>query len=829
MTPRPRTIPALSNGPFPTSAPGPSTSAQGTPPETNTPDPSSGPQALTSSAPARLASDAAQARPFSSPAITAPAGWERFAEQILDLLAEPTNSFWAFDEVPTAISTQDDSSKTGDPDARDEEVETSSKDIDEPAADTVDIPDAAANADDAEEEPEWDHPPDDPDPDDPLAFFDEEAVFGPLKLPVPPPRDPRAGLIPRLLPLLATLRLARTFRTAEQLRARLLAHGAIVVIETGEAALDKSVEAVLAALLPDKPRSAIRAPFISLLDEGLDRGSTRPRSFPGLGDLLEQALLRGRGVILITADASVLPDPIAALSPEVISLVPPDRPILGHLLQLLRPELEDHALDRLPGDDALAGLDIPTIALALRASDAQTFSDRLATALTAEPPKPEPGPGLRDFPLPQPVRDAVDQLLADLHEWQDGRLPWKDVTRGFLLYGPAGSGKTEVARLIAQEAEVTFFGTSLAKLQASGSRGSDTIRELRALFAKAAAAAPAVVFIDELDAVGDRDRPHDHNSSWTNAIVAGFLEVLDGFDSMEGVLSIAATNYPNKIDAALRRPGRFDQLLTLGHPAPDQLPAAIRWHLGRDLPDADLTGLARQCIGMSGAEVARLVRSARALARREREPLAIHHLEASLTATRPPLNPALRWRVAVHESGHTLAAHLSSLGTPHRVAIHADGGFTETPRLATSATLGEMEAMLTTLMAGRAAERLILGEASAGAGGLADSDLAKATELATALEVSFGLADGLIWRGAPDQVHEILTSDADLRRRVEERLVRSEAEAERMLEASRDRLDMLAHRVMTEGLVAGDTLSALLVDPCEGRDRSSGPRETRGE
>jgi len=112
---------------------------------------------------------------------------------------------------------------------------------------------------------------------------------------------------------------------------------------------------------------------------------------------------------------------------------------------------------------------------------------------------------------------------------------------------------------------------------------------------------------------------------------------------------------------------------------------------------------------------------------------------------------------------------------------------------------------------------------------LADSDLAKATELATALEVSFGLADGLIWRGAPDQVHEILTSDADLRRRVEERLVRSEAEAERMLEASRDRLDMLAHRVMTEGLVAGDTLSALLVDPCEGRDRSSGPRETRGE
>ena len=237
---------------------------------------------------------AAQARPFSSPAITAPAGWERFAEQILDLLAEPTNSFWAFDEVPTAISTQDDSSKTGDPDARDEEVETSSKDIDEPAADTVDIPDAAANADDAEEEPEWDHPPDDPDPDDPLAFFDEEAVFGPAQAARPPASRPaRRSDPPASAAACHLCAWHGTFRTAEQLRARLLAHGAIVVIETGEAALDKSVEAVLAALLPDKPRSAIRAPFISLLDEGLDRGSTRPRSFPGLGDLLEQALLRG--------------------------------------------------------------------------------------------------------------------------------------------------------------------------------------------------------------------------------------------------------------------------------------------------------------------------------------------------------------------------------------------------------------------------------------------------------------------------------------------------------------------------------------------------------
>lgn len=485
----------------------------------------------------------------------------------------------------------------------------------------------------------------------------------------------------------------------------------------------------------------------------------------------------------------------------------------------------------MPADVSIAELDIPAIALALRASDWQAFSDRLAKAPHAATQRTDQGPGLHDFPLPQPVRDAVDQLLADLKDWQAGRLHWKDVTRGFLLYGPPGSGKTEVARLIAQEAEVTFFGTSLAKLQTSGSRGSDTIRELRTLFAKAAAAAPAVVFIDELDAVGDRGRPHDHNSSWTNAIVAGFLEVLDGFDGMEGVLAIAATNYPEKIDVALRRPGRFDTLLTLGHPAPDQLPDAIRWHLGSDLADADLTGLAQRCIGMSGAEVSRLVRSARALARRQRQPLALHHLDARITETRPPLEDALRWRVAVHEAGHAIGAHFTGLGTPRRIAIHAGGGYVETPKLSASPTKAEIEAALVMLMAGRAAERLLLGEVSAGAGGARDSDLSKATSLAAALDISFGLSDARIWRAAPKDVDEVLRADPDLRDRVEERLRDAEHRAMALLDERKESLERLARKLAGDGMLDGDRLRDLLssegtarVRKATGSDRQLDPK-----
>jgi cell division protease FtsH len=507
----------------------------------------------------------------------------------------------------------------------------------------------------------------------------------------------------------------------------------------------------------------------------------------------------------------------------MVELAPLDRTMLAQLLVDAYPlaNAPGAALSALPADAPVARITPSDLLFALRWPDPDRAVAALAAALTPE--EAENGPGLAEFPLPDQVRGPLEQLVEDLRAWQTGEIPWRDVSRGLLLAGPPGTGKTEVARLVAREAGISVVAGSVATWQAQGERASGIVKAMKESFAKAAAQAPCIVFIDEVDAFGDRDR-RDHNSSWTEYVVAALLECLDGYAGLEGVVPMAATNHVNKVDAAIRRPGRFDRVLRLGHPAVDLMPQAIRWQVWPDLSDVDLTAIAAQAAGMSGADVAGVVRAARAMARRARRPLSVEDLSATLAEIRPSMPEAVRWQVAMHEAGHAVVGAATGVATPRMLALQGDGGVTHAERHVIHQRRSELAAALAVDMAGRAAERLAFGEASAGAGGAADSDLARATTMAIALECSWGLGERLSWLGDPETIAARLRLDPPLAARVEDHLRQAEERALRILQAQTPVLEAIATALRDKAMLTGPVLDELI-----SRVRPETVPPTRGE
>ncbi len=518
----------------------------------------------------------------------------------------------------------------------------------------------------------------------------------------------------------------------------------------------------------------------------------------------------GHPIVIVGAGSAGMRPDLRAMVNNLIDLVPFDREMLCEVLNSLYPSAAVRA-DDLPdglGAEALARLTPEALTIATRSA---TPADAIGRLVADLPSPTEHGPGLGEFPLQPAVREPVQQLLADMRAWRNGDIPWSDVSRGILLVGPPGCGKTELPRLIAKEAGITVHPASMAKWQSGGARSSDICREMRAFFTKAAAAAPCIVFIDELDTFGDRGRPHDHNSSWTDMVVGALLECLDGYETGEGVVVMAATNLVHKIDAALRRPGRFDRVVTVDHPTPDLMPAAFRWHLRGEMEGDALSAIAAAATGMTGAEVADSVRRARALARRACRPLIPEDLNAAIAERRPPLDERLRWQVAIHECGHAIVAHATGRARPKQLSLHAGGGAANMTRVASNLRRADIDDELACYLAGRAAERLIFGSASGGAGGMEDSDLAHATRLAAGIELSYGLGtSGTAWHGSPDAALYQMRLDPNVLARAQSHLDDAEAFAVELLKANRTLLEDMARELMRTSLLTGPTLAAFL-------------------
>ena len=330
-----------------------------------------------------------------------------------------------------------------------------------------------------------------------------------------------------------------------------------------------------------------------------------------------------------------------------------------------------------------------------------------------------------------------------------GRIP-----KGVLLIGPPGTGKTLLARAIAGEAGVPFFSIS----------GSDFVEmfvgvgasRVRDLFGQGKKNAPCIIFIDEIDAVG-RHRGaglgggHDEREQTLNQL----LVEMDGFESNEGVIIIAATNRPDVLDPAMLRPGRFDRHVTVNRPDLRGREAILRVHARRVLlaPDVNLTVIARGTPGFSGADLENLVNEAALLAaRRDGDCVAMRDFERAkekvmMGAERRSLILSEKERriTAYHEAGHALIGMLEEHSDPvHKVTIIPRGGaLGVTMTLPTEdrycVSKNELLAMITRAMGGRAAEELVFDHFSTGA----SNDLTQATKIARDMVCSYGMSEKL--------------------------------------------------------------------------------------
>jgi cell division protease FtsH len=327
-----------------------------------------------------------------------------------------------------------------------------------------------------------------------------------------------------------------------------------------------------------------------------------------------------------------------------------------------------------------------------------------------------------------------------------GKMP-----RGVLLIGPPGTGKTLIARAVAGEAGVAFFSlTGSEFIEMFVGVGAARVREL---FAEARKAAPAIIFIDEIDAVG-RSRGtglgggHDEREQTLNQLLAE----MDGFDRTEQVVVMAATNRPDVLDPALLRPGRFDRRVVVDLPSHDARLAILKVHV-RNKPlaaDVDLAETARATPGFSGADLAAVANEAALAAfRRESQEITARDFEEALDKVQlgNPRETHLtideKKRIAIHEAGHTLVAAVTpGAVAPSRVSILPRGmalGVTQQrpPTDRHLYTKSELEARLRVLMGGYAAERAWLGEASTGA----ENDLEQAGKLALRMVSQLGMSD----------------------------------------------------------------------------------------
>ena len=439
---------------------------------------------------------------------------------------------------------------------------------------------------------------------------------------------------------------------------------------------------------------------------------------------------------------------------------------------------------------------------------------------------------------------GADEAIAELHEIiqflktpeQFARLGAR-VPKGVLLVGPPGTGKTLLAKATAGEAQVSFFETSGSEfIEMFVGVGAARVRDL---FEQARRAAPAIVFIDEIDAIGQsragavRLGNNDEREQTLNQLLAE----IDGFQSGVGapVMIMAASNRPEVLDPALLRAGRFDRQIAVGNPDLAGRIQILKIH-SREIKlaeDFDLDRAAHMTPGFSGADLANVVNEAALLAARRNADAvsladfeaAIERVVAGLEKRQRVMNEQERSAVAYHEAGHALVAGLVPHGDPvSKISIvpHSRGALGYTLQMPTEdrylLTRAELQDRLAVMLGGRAAEKVVFDTISTGA----SDDIMRATELARRMVTEFGMSDQLgPVRYAGQQMQYLGGSVEDntaispqTRQAIDsevQRLITAQYErAQTLLVAHREALETLTRQLLAQETVSGSAVQAAL-------------------
>ena len=432
--------------------------------------------------------------------------------------------------------------------------------------------------------------------------------------------------------------------------------------------------------------------------------------------------------------------------------------------------------------------------------------------------------------------DEAKESLAEIVDYLHNPSKYTDagasMPKGILLVGPPGTGKTMLAKAVAGESNVPFFSISGSEfVEMFVGMGASKVRDL---FSQAKEKAPCIVFIDEIDAIGQKRSGgamggNDEREQTLNQL----LTEMDGFESNNGVIILAATNRPESLDPALTRPGRFDRRVPVELPDLAGREAILKVHARKIKPaeDVDFHTIARMASGASGAELAniineaalRAVRNGRTIVTQADLEESIEVVIAGYQKKNAVLSDQEKKVVAYHEIGHALVAAMQTHSAPvQKITIipRTSGALGYTMQVETGdkylMTKQEIENKIATFTGGRAAEEVVFGEITTGA----SNDIEQATKLARAMITRYGMSDDFDMVALETVTNQYLGGDAslacsaDTQKVIDDKvvaLVKTQHEkAKKILTENRSNLDALAQYLYEKETITGEEFMTIL-------------------